>query len=306
MGNDAMKREIQVSEMNEAPRTRSPWFNFGRRMSVARCLVVLVGILLPYAIRILGMPAHGASWFTSYLGDGIDALLFFGAFNAICWGSILLATLTYRHVRSVWFPALLGFAVPAYYHATLDLASSSTAAIGLIFIPIYSLPCVFAGWLIGLLFDRLVFADTAAESAAETGQLRLRSLLIVSIVVGMVFGLFAYEKRRMDSNLREGVRQAILNGEKIDPEVARSVLGSEADTLKASLLTEGEIRALALAEVARRTSLPSDQFTEETVQFIGGRWRIVVWRLPKTTKDYYVVNLSKSGKVDEFIQARLP
>ena len=36
--------------MNEAPNVRSPWFNFGRRMSVARWLVVVVGILLPYAI----------------------------------------------------------------------------------------------------------------------------------------------------------------------------------------------------------------------------------------------------------------
>jgi hypothetical protein len=56
--------------MNEAPSVRRPWFNFGRRMSVARWLVALVGILLPYAIRILGIPAHGVSWFTSYLGNG--------------------------------------------------------------------------------------------------------------------------------------------------------------------------------------------------------------------------------------------
>jgi hypothetical protein len=292
--------------MDKPPSLRRPWFNFGRRMSVARWLVVLVGILLPYAVRILGIPSHGFSWFTSYLGNGIDALIFFGAFNAICWGSILLATLTYRHARSVWFPALLGFTALGYYHTTLDLASSSTAAIGLMFIPIDSLPYVLTGGLVGLLFDRLVFTDTATESSPATGQFGLRSLLVVTVAVGIAFGLFAYEKRRIDATMREGMRQGILNGE-ISPESARYVLGSEVDTLKAlPMLTESEIRAAAVAEVARRTSLPSDQFTEETVQRIGGRWRIVVWRLPKTTKDYYVVYLAKSGKVDEFVQATLP
>jgi hypothetical protein len=51
--------------MEAAPIARRPWFNFGRRMSVARGLVVVVGILLPYAMRIPGIPAHGVSWFTS-------------------------------------------------------------------------------------------------------------------------------------------------------------------------------------------------------------------------------------------------
>lgn len=271
-------------------------------MSVARWLVVLVGILLPYAIRILGIPAHGVGWFTSYMGNGIDALVFFGAFNAICWGSILLATLTYRHVRSVWFPALLGFAVPAYFHATLDLASSSTAAIALIFIPIYSLPGVFLGWLIGLLFDRLVFANAATETAVDNGQFRLRSLFFVLAAVGIACGLFVFQKRRMEANLREATRQAILDGD-IDPEMGRDVLGSEVDTLKATLLTEAEIRAVAVAEVAKGTSHASDQF-ETTTQFLGGQWRVVVWRLPKTPSGYFVVTLSKSGKVNDFVPGK--
>jgi hypothetical protein len=266
-------------------------------MTTARWLVVLVGILLPYAIRILGIPAHGVGWFTSYLG-GIDALLFFGAFNAICWVSILLSTYAYRHVRSIWFPALGGFGACAYLHSTLDLASSSTAAIGLIFIPIYCLPFVFFSWLIGLLFDRLVFRDVAPEPSAETGQFKLRSLFVVLVVVAIGCGLFAYEKRRMDARLREGMREAVLNGQ-IDPELARNVLGSEVDTLKPTLLTEAEIRALAIAEVAKRTSYPQDQL-EETAQLLGGQWRVVVWRLPKTPGGFYVVSLSKAGKINEF------
>jgi hypothetical protein len=199
----------------------------------------------------------------------------------------------------VWFPAVLGFAVPAYYHEILDLTSSSTASIALLFIPFYSLPFVLTGWLIGLVFDRRVFVDTAAESAAETGQFGLRSLFVAFAAVGIACGLIMYEKRRMDANLREGVRHGILDGN-LDPESARDILGDEVDTLKASVLTESEIREVALAEVTKRTSHPPDQL-EPQLQFLADHWRVVVWRLPKTPKGYYVVSLSKSGRVMEFV-----
>lgn len=123
-------------------------------MKTARILVIVIGVLLPYLSRIPGTFIKGAAWFTSYLGSGIGAIIFFGVFNAICWGSILGASFSYRHPSSVCFPAILGFAALAAMHAFLDLASSSTAAIALVFIPIYSLPLVLIGWLIGLWFDR--------------------------------------------------------------------------------------------------------------------------------------------------------
>ena len=123
-------------------------------MKTARILVVVIGMLLPYLARLPGMLFKGPVWFTSYLGDDPGALVLLGVCNALCWGSILAASLTYRHARAVWFPAIAGFGFLALFHATLDLSSSSTAAIALIFIPIFSLPLVVAGWLVGLWYDR--------------------------------------------------------------------------------------------------------------------------------------------------------
>jgi hypothetical protein len=125
-------------------------------MKTARILIVVVGILLPYLARIPGVFVKGADWFTSYLDGGIGGFLFFGVFEAICWGSILGASFSYRHSRSVWFPAIFGFIFPALGNAFLDLSSSSTAAVALVFIPIYSLPLMVVGWLIGLWFDRKI------------------------------------------------------------------------------------------------------------------------------------------------------
>jgi len=51
--------------------------------------------------------------------------------------------------------AVVGFALPLYGHATLDLAADAQAGIALIFIPIYSLPLVGLGWLLGLGVDRV-------------------------------------------------------------------------------------------------------------------------------------------------------
>ncbi len=203
-------------------------------MTKTRLLIVLVGVVLPYAARIPGTSTQGVGWFTSYW-NGWHAFLSVGMFNAICWGSILLATLTYRDVRSVWFPALIGFAMPAYWHATLDLASSnSTSAIRLSTIPFMSLPYVGAGWLVGLAFDRLVFKDATGDAGPDAGQFRLRSLMIVTAAIAAVCGLFGSEWRRIKAMERDLVRQAVLD-RKVDPELVRGILGDEVDSLKAAL-----------------------------------------------------------------------
>lgn len=137
-------------------------------MRVARIVVVVIGILLPYLARIPGALQHGSHWLTSYFGDPghrLGAVLFFGAFNAIAWGSVLLATMTYRSPHAVWFPAVLGFGFLAFVHSTYDLASDAQAAVGLVFIPIYSLPFILAGWLLGLVFDWVCCRRTHQASA---------------------------------------------------------------------------------------------------------------------------------------------
>ena len=130
-------------------------------MTVARLLVVIVGVTLPYVMRIPGMAVYGVRWFTSYFDKAtLSDILFVGLFDAACWGSILLATFTYRHPRSVWILALFGFALPALGHATLDLLhGDGQAGMARVVFPILSLPLVFVGWLVGLVFDRRVFKD---------------------------------------------------------------------------------------------------------------------------------------------------
>jgi hypothetical protein len=125
----------------------------------ARILIAVAGILLPYAARIPGAVVEGPGWFASYLPGSIAAFLFVQAWNAVCWGSVLAATFAYRSPRSAWFPAILGFAYPLYEHATLDLLSDAQAALGLIIMPIYSLPLVFVGAMAGLIFDRWTFGE---------------------------------------------------------------------------------------------------------------------------------------------------
>lgn len=122
-------------------------------MLLARVAIVLIGISLPYLARIPGMVSHGPDWLTSYFGSGLGAVLFFGAFNAINWIPVAVGTLAFRSLTAVIVSASIGFAWPAYAHATLDLASDAQAALGLIFIPIYSLPLVLVGWVLAFAVD---------------------------------------------------------------------------------------------------------------------------------------------------------
>lgn len=122
-------------------------------MATARIVVALIGIALPYLARIPGTFSRGPDWLTSYFGSSLGAFLFFGAFHAINWGAIVLGSLAFRSIPAVVAAAAVGFALPIYGHARLDLASDAQAAVGLIFIPIYSLPLVGLGWLLGLCVD---------------------------------------------------------------------------------------------------------------------------------------------------------
>jgi len=118
-------------------------------MNEARLAVVVTGVLLPYLARIPG----GQAWLMQYFhGDG-GSHLFLGAFNAITWVIILFATLLYRRVESLLVPAICGFSVLAFGHGTVDLMSSSTAAISLIWIPVFAAEAALVGALGGLLAD---------------------------------------------------------------------------------------------------------------------------------------------------------
>jgi len=124
----------------------------------ARVLVVLVGIVLPYAARL----PRGAEWLHQYTDVGLGGWLYFGAFNAIAWGAILAVSFLYRRPLSLLLPALPGFGFLAWAHCSLDLAADAQAAIGLIYIPIVALAPIGVGAVIGYLVDLRMRPRSAA------------------------------------------------------------------------------------------------------------------------------------------------
>lgn len=145
-----------VLAMADEPRTldyATPRRNTVTPLTWARGIVVLVGILLPYFARLPGLPFRGAAWLTDYLGDGPASFLFFNGVNVCVWGTILIGSLALRSLPAIALFATIGLAYPFYQHMRLDLRADAQAAIGLMFIPIYSVPCLLAGWVLGLLVD---------------------------------------------------------------------------------------------------------------------------------------------------------
>jgi len=123
----------------------------------ARFIVVLLGVLLPYAARL----PRGMGWLRQYTDMSPGGWLFFAAFNAIAWGALLAVSLVYRRPASLIAPCLLGFGFLALAHATLDLRADAQAAIALVFIPIYALIPIAIGGAIGYALDRRLPMENA-------------------------------------------------------------------------------------------------------------------------------------------------
>ncbi|UXA51375.1 hypothetical protein M0D46_07730 [Xanthomonas prunicola] len=119
-------------------------------MRNSRFILVLVGVLLPYAARL----PRGVEWLAQYTGTAIGGWLFFAALNAIAWGALLGISFLYRRPVSLGIPCALGFGALAWAHNTLDLRSDAQAAIALVFIPIHALVPIAIGGLLGYVVDR--------------------------------------------------------------------------------------------------------------------------------------------------------
>ncbi|WP_114996584.1 hypothetical protein [Xanthomonas campestris] len=119
-------------------------------MRSCRFMIVLVGVLLPYAARL----PRGAEWLAQYTDTAIGGWLLLGAFNAIAWGALLGISFLYRRPISLLVPCALGFGALACAHATLDLRADAQSALALIFIPIYALLPIAVGGALGYLLDR--------------------------------------------------------------------------------------------------------------------------------------------------------
>lgn len=127
-------------------------------MNIARIIVAVVGIFLPYLVRL----PRGLDWVGQYTNTGLFGFMIFGAFNAIAWGSIIGVSFLYRRVVSLLFPAVFGFGFLAWEHYSLDLRADAQAAIALVFIPIISLVFVMVGGLCGGVADRYLRRHDAA------------------------------------------------------------------------------------------------------------------------------------------------
>jgi hypothetical protein len=121
-------------------------------MKNARIMVAIIGVTLPYLARLPG----GWEWVGQATKTGFLGFLFFGAFNAIAWGSILCVSLFYRRVVSLVFPAALGLGYLAQAYYKLDFKTDVEPGLWLIFLPLYSLGYVVVGAFIGLVVDRIL------------------------------------------------------------------------------------------------------------------------------------------------------
>ena len=127
-------------------------------MRNARIVVVVIGVLLPFAARLPG----GLDWMGQYLQGGVGLLLFVSGFNAIAWGAIIVCSLAYKRPASLVLPALFGFAFLAWGHYQVDLRADAQASLALIFLPIYALLPIAIGGVLGYLLDRFLGRAAAA------------------------------------------------------------------------------------------------------------------------------------------------
>lgn len=104
-------------------------------LASARFLLVLTGVVLPYAARL----PFGLEWLQQYTDTGAGGWLLLVGFNAIALGALLGISFLYRRPIALLVPCLIGFGALAWAHATLDLRADAQSALALIFIPIYAL-----------------------------------------------------------------------------------------------------------------------------------------------------------------------
>jgi len=119
-------------------------------MRVARGVVVIAGILVPYLARLL----PGGGGVGPYVQQGLSAVLFLEVFNVIAWGSIVACSVLYRHPAALLPPALLGFGYVGWGHYVLDLSANAQAGGAIVLIPVYALPFIAVGGGGGYFLDR--------------------------------------------------------------------------------------------------------------------------------------------------------
>lgn len=119
-------------------------------MNAARVSIIVLGILIPFLARLPG----GVEWLKQSTEGSLDGILFISAFNAPVWLGLFALTFVYQRPTSFLIPCILAFGFLAWAHFSMDLASDSQAAIGLVFIPVLAVPFLVVGGAIGYMVDR--------------------------------------------------------------------------------------------------------------------------------------------------------
>ena len=139
--------------------------------------VLLIGLLTPFIARIPSVPIRGWEWLTDYF-PALNGLFFISAFNLIPSGAwYTIGKLNKRAPLAFWFSVAGGVSFLLFAHGSVDLRSSSTASIALLFIPIYSLGAIISGLVLGLILHAIIKAKRMRIIAAW-------SVCIIAIFIG--------------------------------------------------------------------------------------------------------------------------
>ncbi|MPZ17673.1 MAG: hypothetical protein GEV06_07165 [Luteitalea sp.] len=144
---------------------------------------VVVGLLVPFLARLPSVPTRGWEWFADYL-PSVGGVLFLSAFNLIPAGALYgLGTLSKHAPLAFWFALSGGLAFLLWAHGTLNLRSSSTAGIALMFIPILATGAGAAGWVLGRLAHAIVKDDRRRAWMAGLA-------IVIAIAAGAGAGIY--------------------------------------------------------------------------------------------------------------------
>lgn len=117
---------------------------------------LVVGLATPFIARLIGVPFRGVDWLTAYLAGGIG-ILFISLFHLIpslSWYG--LGRASRKFPLAYWVSISGGVAFLLYAHGSINLSSSSTAAIGLVIIPVYAVGAILASWFLGCILHFII------------------------------------------------------------------------------------------------------------------------------------------------------
>ena len=121
-----------------------------------------VALLAPYIARLPGVISHGPDWLLSYLPSSPGGWLFGAGLNVILGiGLYVIGRLSQKTPLAFWGAVAGGTGFALWAHGSMNLTASSTAAIGLLFIPPYCLAFAMAGAVLGWIVQKSVRPEPA-------------------------------------------------------------------------------------------------------------------------------------------------